>query len=351
VSIEDAVLNEGSLLYPYRPSALKNQHRYPFGTLYPESFCTAQEAGDATTMRLECIVAGAAEARVSVLLRFLQFTGAAATPRTVRTPARTLDELACDDIVTSFAFTPLSGRMTARAAAARLGYWKLTVHVDNDSAFEGAATRPREEALGSALASPHLVLTADGGAFASLIDPPDAVRDLCAGCSSSGTWPVLLGKPGASDTLLSAPIILYDHPQIAPESPGDFFDGTEIDELLTLRVLTLTDDEKAEIRGAGGAGADLLARTEAAGLEQLRGLHGATRSPALHPGMAVRVQPRGRADVMDLALAGKRGTVQAVEHDYEGRVYVAVTLDDDPGKDLGAYGHRFFFRPEELETL
>ena len=48
--------------------------------------------------------------------------------------------------------------------------------------------------------------------------------------------------------MLCSPIILYDYPKIAPESAGDFFDGTEMDEMLTLRVLTLTDAEKQEMR-------------------------------------------------------------------------------------------------------
>ncbi len=71
-------------------------------------------------------------------------------------------------------------------------------------------------------------------------------------------------------------------------------------------------------------------------------------------GDRVRLRPLGRADVMDLALAGRAATVDAIEQDYDGRVYVAVTVDDDPGRDLGALrqpGHRFFFRPEEVEPI
>ena len=61
-------------------------------------------------------------------------------------------------------------------------------------------------------------------------------------------WPVLAGTPGERDVMLSSPIILYDYPALAPESPGPFCDSTEIDELLTLRVMTLTDEEKNEAR-------------------------------------------------------------------------------------------------------
>ena len=74
----------------------------------------------------------------------------------------------------------------------------------------------------------------------------------------------------------------------------------------------------------------------------------------IRQGDRVRLRPRGRADILDLVLAGMTATVEAIEQDFEGRVYLAVTVDDDPGKDLGALrqpGHRFFFRPEEVELL
>ena len=47
------------------------------------------------------------------------------------------------------------------------------------------------------------------------------------------------------DVLLGAAIVLPDHPQLAPESRGDLFDGTEIEEALLLHVLALCDDERA----------------------------------------------------------------------------------------------------------
>ena len=77
-------------------------------------------------------------------------------------------------------------------------------------------------------------------------------------------------------------------------------------------------------------------------------------SAEVRPGDRVRLRPRGRADILDLALAGQTATVESIEQDYEGRVYLAVTVDADPGKDLGTLrqpGHRFFFRPEDVETL
>ncbi len=71
-------------------------------------------------------------------------------------------------------------------------------------------------------------------------------------------------------------------------------------------------------------------------------------------GGRVRLRPRGRADVMDLALAGRTACVEAIEQDFDGRVYLAVVVDDDPGRDLGLLrqpGHRFFFSPDEVEPL
>ena len=323
--IADAVLYEGFLLYPYQQSSLKNQHRYPIGTLYPASFCEAHRAGDDSSLRLECLLLGAAPTAL-IRLRFLE-----------------RDAIRDVHGAVEFEFGSIRGTVRASTTAIGCEIHKVSIEVVNQSDFPDPEMRSRDDALASAIVSPHLILTAQGGEFASLIDPPLEVREHAAGCRSRGTWPVLLGKPGEnrSAILLAAPIILYDHPEIAPESPGDFFDGTEIDELLTLRLLTLTNTEKQDILAAGGPARALLERTEKLGVERLRVLHGAT----------VRLHPNGRADILDLALAGKEATVRGVERDYEGRTYVAVTLNDDPGQDLGAFGHRFFMRPDELELL
>jgi hydrogenase maturation protease len=77
--------------------------------------------------------------------------------------------------------------------------------------------------------------------------------------------------------MLSSPIILYDYPRVAPESPGDFFDGTEIDEMLTLRIMTLTDEEKVAMAAVDDRASALLARTEALARERLFALHGTVR--------------------------------------------------------------------------
>ena len=74
----------------------------------------------------------------------------------------------------------------------------------------------------------------------------------------------------------------------------------------------------------------------------------------LERGSRVLLWPRAGGDIMDLALKGKTAAVEGIEQDYEGRIYIAVTLEDDPGRDLGEdrfLGHRFFFSPEEVEPL
>jgi hypothetical protein len=79
--------------------------------------------------------------------------------------------------------------------------------------------------------------------------------------------------------MLVSPIILSDYPQVAPESPGDLFDGAEIDEILTLRILTMTDSEKEEMRQMDYRTRRILERTENLSPSQLMQLHGTLRNP------------------------------------------------------------------------
>ncbi|HWM85070.1 MAG TPA: hypothetical protein VNO33_04510 [Kofleriaceae bacterium] len=343
--IADAILFEGYLLYPYRRTATKNHSWWPFGTLHPEAFCRAQAAGDASHLELQCLlVTGEREPAVDARLRFLQLADGGPLVRELDialAPGRELSQ--------SFAFDRIQGAVHSRWSDAGPRLLRLTLRASNTTAMDGPASR--ERALEHSMASCHLVLTVRGGEFVSLIDPPAGLAEMAAACRSTGTWPVLVGPPGSRRALLAAPIILYDHPRVAPESPGDLFDGTEIDEILTLRILTLTDDEKRELAAGDPRARALLERTEALDQESLRRLHGRLERRAIVPGASVLLRPSGRADVFDLALAGQRATVEAIEEDVEGRTYVVVTVDDDPGRDMGAFGHRFFFRPDEVELL
>jgi hypothetical protein len=88
---------------------------------------------------------------------------------------------------------------------------------------------------------------------------------------------VLVGEEGQRNMLLSSPIILSDYPQIAPESPGDLFDGGEIDQLLILNIMSLTDEEKEEMRASDPRAREILERCESLSPEELMNLHGAIR--------------------------------------------------------------------------
>ena len=155
--------------------------------------------------------------------------------------------------------------------------FRVTVRILNLTPFEDAGKRSRDEALMRTLISTHTILGTVGGEFVSLLDPPEEFREAAARCENKGTWPVLVGQDGERDCLLSSPIILYDYPEVAPESAGELFDSTEIDEILTLRIMTLTDEEKREMRGADERTRRILERTETMPAEQMMKLHGAIR--------------------------------------------------------------------------
>jgi hydrogenase maturation protease len=130
-----------------------------------------------------------------------------------------------------------------------------------------------------ALVSAHAILRVTGGEFVSLTDPPELLRQAAEQCDNQGVWPVLGGEPGSRDCMLVSPIILSDYPQVAPESAGDLFDGAEIDEILTLRILTMTDSEKEEMRQMDERTRRILERTESLSPSQLMQLHGVLRNP------------------------------------------------------------------------
>jgi hypothetical protein len=352
--IADAVLYEGYMLYPYTASALKNQKRWNFGVLAPAGI-------DNSEMRTECLMTAGEACELEVRVRFLWYCGGD-EPDNREIDLRGMQAAKSVPL-------PNGGRAvvetTSENVAGRL--FRVSVRVRNETAFEGG------DATASSMLSTHTILSVCGGEFCSLIDPPDACREAAAGCHNVGTWPVLVGVEGEHDMMLSSPIILYDYPQVAPESPGDLFDGTEIDELLTLRIQTLTDREKAQMRRGGSQARAILERTEALSEEQLGRLHGRFQGKPqrqvqsangrdearpleaeFRPGDHVRLRPRGRADAFDLLLTGQQATVVSIERDFEDRVHVGVVLDDDPGKDFGAQGlpgHRFFFSPEEVERV
>lgn len=344
--ITDAVLYEGYILYPYRSSSVKNQQRWNFGALCPESYSEAQAGTEACTMQTQCLLGGDARATFDVKVRFLHLlsreVGQLLTPtpelqkdvepdfnvvaalevcgqiyqtwqeaveREVSLTGINLHELVARPRCQSFIFPAsrtiehlresgggtvgvlvrrqeaIEGSIEVAAERARESLCKVSVRILNRTELEDARHRSREEALMRSLVSTHTILAAhNGGEFVSLLEPPEEFKEIAASCRNEGTWPVLVGDEGERDLLLSSPIILYDYPQVAPESAGDLFDATEIDEILTLRIMTLTDEEKREMRGVDERARQLLERTERLPAEALMKLHGSMRS----------VRPRGK---------------------------------------------------------
>jgi hydrogenase maturation protease len=257
--------------------------------------------------------------------------------------------------------------------------FKITVRILNRTPVPPAFLSDPNEIVMRTFASTHTVLHAQDGEFLSSIDPPAAYAQAAAACRNIGTWPILVGEEEKKerDTMVSSPIILYDYPKIAPESPGDLFDSGEIDEILTLRIMTMTDEEKREMRGVDEQARRILERTEALPAGDLLKMHGvmcgtstlddeaffnpATRLQtvsingiSLKKGDLVRVRPKTRADIMDIALAGKIAMIESIEQDAENKTHLALVLEDDPGKDMGMLrqsGHRFFYGTDEVEPL
>jgi hydrogenase maturation protease len=172
----------------------------------------------------------------------------------------------------------IQGTIEFGAAPLAGGLFKFTLRVANDTPLDEPETTSRDSALLRSLVSTNTILGVRQGEFVSLLDPPEPCREAAATCRNIGTWPVLVGDAGQRDTILSSPIILYDYPQVAPESPGNLFDGAEIDEILTLRILTLTDEEKQAAAAVDDRVRELLARTESLAREELLALHGTVRT-------------------------------------------------------------------------
>jgi hypothetical protein len=336
--IANAVLYEGFLLYPYRKSSVKNQQRWHFGTLGPVG------GADAHNMQTECLVEGAGEAAIGAKVRFLQ-------QEVEREMELGEVPLHSETQRRVFSFSPIQAELEIASTRVSEKVFRLTIRIMNLSEGLGADRL---------MLSVHTLLGVRGGAFLSLLDPPEEYRAAAAACRNIGTWPVLAGREGERCLMLSSPIILYDYPQIAPESAGDLFDGTEIDEILTLRVLTLSEEEKREVCAGDDRARAILERTEALPPEALAKMHGAIRGLRnasklnFREGDRVRLHPRKKADIFDIALDGKIAIVESVESDFENNIHLAVTVEDDPGRDFGVarqIGHRFFFGPEEVELL
>ncbi|MYT27757.1 hypothetical protein [Streptomyces sp. MspMP-M5] len=441
--VADAVLFEGYVLYPYRASAAKNRLRWQFGVLVPPRW--GADRAEHSHQRTECLMEPRSGARLTAELRFLRTRrrtvqrpgpdGEFTTVTELELPDRVLvpwdegteercpvdvpvAELAGDGVTVPFtrpageetepvhdaAGRPvgrlvrrreeISGvlRLTAREIDGPYAVLKLTATVENTSTWTpDPEAADRDAALPRSLVAAHLLLGLSAGRFLSQTDPPEWARGAAAGCRNEHTWPVLAGPPGSAAVMLSAPIILEDHPALAPESPGALYDALEIDEILALRTATLTDQEKREARGTDPRAAEVIDLADGMPPEVLERLHGAVRAlrevtgpdpqparpdtPWWDPGGDRDVDPltdritldgrsvgagsrvalrpgRRRTDAQDLFLHGRTALVEAVLYDVDGGVHLAVTVEGDPGADIRREQGRFlYFQPDELAPL
>jgi hypothetical protein len=281
-AIANAVLYEGYMLYPYRPSALKNQRPgWSFGTLLPPSYVVANP-GEFSFMAGQVLASRVDAAELHIEARFLQLNSQGESIERSVEMETTLANLLDHPVETPFAFsvdvneTQVLGCLKLTAEAVTEDIVKISLWLHNRS--RSAKPFPtRDAALQRSLIAAHAIVLAKRTEFISLLDPPEHLQNIVANCRQTGVFPVLTGNQGERTAMLLSPIILYDYPQIAPESRGDFFDSSEIDEMLTLRVLTLTDSEKQEMRMGSPHGRKILERTESTTPEETLKLHGVFR--------------------------------------------------------------------------
>jgi hypothetical protein len=460
--VADTLMYEGYVLYPYRASSAKNRMRWQFGVAMPPSWAAA-DPSERSDLVTECLAEQVMDARLEVQLRFLQIRRRAGDrssdhprdgalgrdevarwdetrERQVRSripmaallardgqpfslPVRvaggregttSITSATSTPTVTSWTLAPLQARLeiTADVIDPRYGLVRVRVAVRNRTPTP-VEPRCRDDALPHALVAAHALLGLDRrGRFLSLQDPPEWAAPAAAACAAEGWWPCLAGPPGCEDVVLAGPIIVSDHPELAPESPGEMYDATEIDEILTLRTLALTDDEKREVRATDPRAAAVLDRVDTMPAEILQRLHGAVRSVrpvggypsmeavpmdavptdavpleesaadplsagaspwwdpeadasvspstdsvevdgvAVRRGSRVRLRPGRAADAQDMFLTGRTAVVEAVLSDVDGVVHLALTPEDDPAADLVRGPGRFlFFAPDEVQPL
>jgi hypothetical protein len=429
-TIADAVLYEGYLLYPYRANSRKNQTRWQFGVLGPQR-AEERGIGEDDTMSAQVLIDSEA-ASLSVVVRFLQLQRRAAERDTGDDLFEPVEELTagtqtwltwdeaveCELSFGPFAMAdlaagqtislsvaggvdiePLDGGRLVRSRHELVGELALAAQTDDGLTRVSLEVRntgmppvDKEDAIATSFIGTHLIAEAIEGEFISLLDPPPLAVDAVARCHRHRCFPVLAGPPGETDLVLISPIILYDHPEIAEQSEGALFDSTEIDEILTLRVMTMTDEEKAQARATDPLAAQIIDRCDSMSPDAMLNLHGVLRNPhaasdqpplipdipdgvdwwdpladnAVQPeidavlvdgvrvtrGSHVRLRPSRRADAQDLFYSGKTARVTSVHEDVDGNQHVAVVVDDDPAAELHEwYGRYLYFAPDEVEPL
>ncbi len=430
-AVADAVLYEGYLLYPYRGTSSKNQSRWQFGVLGPPGAADAG-LGEDDTLAAQFPVD---EARaITLVVRFLQLQHRRAQRELAGGVFEPVDELTTpsgswltwdEAVECEISFGPLAfddqpwtlpvvapaateiepvhgGRLVRQRQEVRGlltvshepdgALRRVSVRVSNVGAAKDSKADGKDSVIARSMIGTHVIAELVGGQFVSLLEPPPAAADAVSRCSQHRCFPVLAGPPGTQDMLLISPIILYDHPEIAEQSNTALYDCTEIDEILTLRVMTMTDEEKAQARATDPRAAQIIDQCDAMSPEAMARLHGVLRDPhsleiaaglipevpeglgwwdpladnAVRPeidavlvngirvarGSQVRLRPRRNADAQDIFVAGKTAHVTSVHEDVEGNKHVGVVVDDDPAADLHDwYGRYLYFSPDEIEPL
>ena len=374
----DSLLYEGYALYPYTPGATKNATPTPFGIVYPPRYA-AELASTYDHLELRCVLQAESDAEIDAEVRFLVPAGSGheAVPLRIVMPSARVGAVAATPRTRDRSLPRGCGELTVRvfltAVVLRPGEYEVSLRVENLTACDPSATRG--EALRSSLISTHPLIRVSKGRFISPLERP---------CDVVNTYPVLATPDDG--TVLGATIVLPDHPQIAPESRGSLFDATEIEEALVLHVQALSDAERQEIAAADSAVREMIERASAVTPDELLRLHGRmtlrdpvperdrmTLVPPPEPpgladpsagqeeaevdgvvyrrGMRVRLRPAPEADFHARMLLGRCATVERIFTDYDGRVHLGVTIDDDPGHDLMRETNRFlFFFPPEVEV-
>lgn len=428
-AVADAVLYEGYLLYPYRANSSKNQSRWQFGVLGPQGAAEAG-IGEDDMLSTQVLVRSNGVPSLSGVVRFLQLqhrgaerdvgdgrfaqvdelaTGSAswvtwdeAVEREVAVngfPVTSLPRTVDISIPAGTEVESLEGGRLVRTRRALHGRVDISAERDGELlriSLEVRNTAPpaadKDDAIAASLIGTHLLMEVSDGEFVSLLEPPDSAEAAVARCRQHRCFPVLAGPAGNRDLVLVSPIILYDHPEIAEQSKGALYDSTEIDEILTLRVMTMTDDEKAQARATDPLAAQIIDRCDSMSPEAMLDLHGVLRNPhaptpepglipevpadvdwwdpmadnAVRPdldailvngtrvsrGSRVRLHPSRRADAQDLFYADRIARVTSVHEDVDGDQHVGVVLEDDPAADLHDwYGRYLYFAPDEVEPL
>jgi hypothetical protein len=354
----DSLLFEGYALYPYKPGATKNATPTPFGIVYPADYAR-NETHAFERMQIQGIV-GSADSLVTGEVRFLQASG-----EKHRAVERRVSVGAAPNKV-SFEFDELEGFAELFVDRLPDGRGRVTLQVENTTALtDEEATGDRKDALLKSMLSTHLLLRVENDQFVSPLERGD---DGVAGCCQVNTWPVL-ATPN-DDSLLGPTIMLPEHPEIAPESVNDFFDGTEIEEALVLHIQALSDQEREEIAAQDPKVREMLARADATTPQQLMDLHGRVRledppgereftvdGVTYKRGMKVILHPPLDADVYDKMLDGRKATIHRLfirmdDSTMGERLHLGVTVDDDPMQEiLGESGRFLFFFSDEVEVV